>query len=217
MTVRYITSKNYCPLSKSQFGQDILALKHHNYKRNGTYLEIGVNDGEIDNNTVIMDQHYGWKGVCIDPNMQNMTNRTCKKIDVALGSEPGHAKFKNGGGLSGLKKFAASDKDNKMWSDRVKKMPESIVEVKTPESVLSDTGLPNVIDYMSLDVEGAEMDILKVFPFDKYCVKYATIETNNDKEKEVELEKFMSDKGYKFEGHVIVDHIFSNSCEVGLK
>ena len=41
MTVRYITSKNYCPLSKSQFGQDILALKHHNYKRNGTYLEIG--------------------------------------------------------------------------------------------------------------------------------------------------------------------------------
>lgn len=45
---------------------------------------------------------------------------------------------------------------------------------------------------MSLDVEGVEMDILKSFPFDKYCVKYATIETNNNKEKEKEMEEFMT-------------------------
>ena len=62
---------------------------------------------------------------------------------------------------------------------------------------------------MSLDVEGAEMDILKSFPFDKYCIKYATIETNNEKEKEKELEEFMRKRGYKFEGPYKTDHIFS--------
>lgn len=84
------------------------------------------------------------------------------------------------------------------------------VPVRTPEDVFTEANLPSTIDYMSLDVEGSEMDILKSFPFDKYCVKYATIETNNNKQKE--MEEFITQRGYKFEGHKEVDHIFSNIC-----
>lgn len=206
--------EDYSP-SRAQFGQDLWALEHHNQKRNGTYLEIGVHDGENANNTVMMDQEYGWSGVCIDPMMKNMEKRSCKQFKVALGSETGEADFRysDGGdqGLSGLDKFANSD-NNKQWKDVVSNFKMKKVQVRTPEDVFTEANLPSTIDYMSLDVEGAEMDILRSFPFDKYCVKYATIETNNDKEKEKEMEEFMTQRGYKFEGHKEVDHIFSNSC-----
>jgi FkbM family methyltransferase len=212
---KIIIKEDYSP-SRAQFGQDLLALEHHNHKRNGTYLEIGVHDGENANNTVMMDQEYGWSGVCIDPFMDNMENRSCQKFYVALGSEPGEAEFRYGENgehsvFAGLDKFATTD-DNKMHKDTVGHFEMKKVPVCTPEDVFAEANLPSTIDYMSLDVEGAEMDILRSFPFDKYCVKYATIETNNDKEKEKEMEEFMTQRGYKFEGHKEVDHIFSNSC-----
>ena len=78
-----------------------------------------------------------------------------------------------------------------MWYDKINNLPKNEVLVRKPSDVLKETNLPKVIDYMSLDVEGSEMDILKVFPFNKYCIKYATIETNNDKKKEKEMESFM--------------------------
>lgn len=118
----WIKNKEEYSPSRAQFGQDLWALEHHNHKRDGTYLEIGVYDGEKENNTVMMDQEYGWCGVCIDPMMKNMENRSCKQFNVALGSEPGEVDFRysDGGdqGLSGLDKFATSD-DNKKWKDTV--------------------------------------------------------------------------------------------------
>jgi FkbM family methyltransferase len=162
--------EDYTP-SRAQYGQDLSALEYHNHKRNGTYLEIGVHDGENANNTVMMDQEYGWCGVCIDPMMKNMENRSCKQFNVALGSEPGEADFSYGDGsfdegdqgLSGLDKFATSD-DNKKWKDTVSNFKMKKVPVRTPEDVFTEANLPSTIDYMSVDVEGAEMDILKKLP-----------------------------------------------------
>jgi FkbM family methyltransferase len=201
--------------TKSQFKQDLFVLEHHNHKKNGFYLEIGVHDGENGNNTALLDQEYNWKGVCIDPFMFNMENRSCQQFNVALGFTPGETKFRvgdNNSALSGIDKFVTSEKDNKKWADKTKDFKETTVMVRTPDDVFKEAKIPPIIDYLSLDVEGAEMDILKSFPFDKYCIKYATIETNNDKDKEKELEEFMSKHGYKYEGHYDVDHIFSNKC-----
>jgi len=100
-----------------------------------------------------------------------------------------------------------------MHFNKVNNFPKNEVLVRKPLDVLKETNLPNVIDYMSLDVEGSEMDILEIFPFDKYCVKYATIETNNDKNKEKKMESLMKSKGYEFLTHKNVDHIFINDCK----
>ena len=202
--------------SKAQFGQDIKALEYLDYKKDGTYLEIGVYDGENDNNTVLLDQEYNWSGLCIDPEMSNMDNRTCQKFHCALGSEPGIANFRysnDEGGLNALDKFGTST-ENEMWKDTVKNFEIKQVNVRTPEDVLEESEIPHVIDYMSLDVEGAEMDILRSFPFDKYCIKFSTIETNNDKNKEAEMEDLMTQKGYTFYDHPSdgVDHIFVKDC-----
>jgi hypothetical protein len=48
----------------------------------------------------------------------------------------------------------------------------------TLERFLDDVEAPKTIDYLSIDVEGGEYDIIKDFPFEKYFIKYITIEHN---------------------------------------
>lgn len=54
-----------------------------------------------------------------------------------------------------------------MWHDMARLMGTTIVQTRTPLEVLRLGGAPSIIDYMSLDVEGSEMDILRAFPFDE--------------------------------------------------
>lgn len=145
--------------------------------------------------------------------MKNMNNRTCQQFNIALGSKPGLSKFIESTILSGLDGYANNKEHNNMHFQKLNNKKEVEVLVRKPLDVLKETNLPNIIDYMSLDVEGSEMDILKIFPFDKYCIKYATIETNNDKNKEKKMESLMESKGYTFLKHKAVDHVFINDCK----
>jgi FkbM family methyltransferase len=52
------------------------------------------------------------------------------------------------------------------------------VETVTLEKLLEDHDAPNEIDYISIDTEGSELDILKGFNFDRYRVGFFTIEHN---------------------------------------
>ncbi len=52
--------------SKSQASQDLFVLSALNYKRNGTFLEIGSNDPVFNNNTYILETQYGWRGIMIE-------------------------------------------------------------------------------------------------------------------------------------------------------
>ena len=200
------------PKGNSQFRQDDWVIDFHNGKRDGTYLEIGVHDGETDNNTFRLDKDYGWKGVCIDPFMQNMEKRSCQQLHIALGPRNDNVEFVKEGGHSGVHEYVTSDIHNAKNAHRLRDTKTVTVEMQTPARALEQTTLPNVIDYMSLDVEGAELDVMKNFPFEKYCVRYATIETNNDSSRERELTATMEAHGYTFVKHEGVDHVFSHDC-----
>lgn len=52
----------------------------------------------------------------------------------------------------------------------------TFLKTKTLEQVLLENNAPKIIDYLSLDVEGAETRILRSFPFDKYIFLSVTIE-----------------------------------------
>lgn len=52
--------------SYSQAGQDLFVLKHLEWKRNGTYFDIGCYVSKEGNNTYLMDVEFGWRGICMD-------------------------------------------------------------------------------------------------------------------------------------------------------
>jgi len=65
----------------------------------------------------------------------------------------------------------------------------NLVSIST---VFKQTNVPNLIDYMSLDVEGAESLVMANFPWDTYSFKFLTIERPMD-----DLKQRMKAEGYK--------------------
>lgn len=59
-----------------------------------------------------------------------------------------------------------------------------------------------IVDYFSLDVEGAEMAILRTIPWDKVNIKVLTIEFNNRKEDKEQIVELLCSKGYTFERQI---------------
>lgn len=200
------------PRSQSQFHQDVLALHYNNQKKDGYYVEIGVHDGEIQNNTALLD-HMGWSGVCIDPFQTNMAKRTCTRAAVALGDREGVVDFRAlGHEIGGVEEFVSSSVHNSKWHKSMPRFEVSQVKMRTPAAVLRDALVPPVIDYLSLDVEGSEMSILRAFPHDRYCVRFSTVETNMDRSKEREVIDFMTSKGYTHAGSIGTDQLFARDC-----
>ena len=83
-------SKNVCDgtcpgKSQAQFCQDKFALTEAGCKRKGFYVDIGAGHGRKDSNTYLLDTEYGWRGLCIDPNMRAMEERSCTQYRVVVG------------------------------------------------------------------------------------------------------------------------------------
>ena len=198
---------------KSQFGQDDWVIDHFDKKRGLVYVESGVNDGDEGSNTARLDTEFDWKGFCIDPRQNNMEGRTCTQLHVALGSENKEVEFLVNDALSGVKGIVDNHGKNVHHAQMQGK--ESIkVKMRRTDELFKEANVPRVIDYMSLDVEGSEVEVLKSFPFDKHCVSFATIETNRDSGASTAIRGIMESHGYEFVKEEGVDHVYQKDCTV---
>jgi len=147
----------------------------------GFYLDIGAHDGYILSNTEKLDEQ-GWKGVCVEPLPHNFTLRTCDLHVTVLTNKTGDSvTFKDctldgtdggDGGLSGIQGIGTYSGTN----SRDKCVDKQFTTQSTSDFLASTPGIPAVIDYVSLDVEGAEEMVVSTFPFDRHCVRAWTIE-----------------------------------------
>lgn len=173
--------------SLSEVGQDFWVFGEvFNGKRNGYFIEIGAADGVSLSNTFLLEQRYHWRGLCIEANplffkdLKRIRSATC--LNICLDSEVGEVDFL-------LRRFVGgivdTDTDNK--SEYFVSGNKDIVKMKTNtlSSILISENVPSVIDYLSIDVEGAEERILSKFPFDKYKFKCMTLERVSSKLKEI--------------------------------
>ena len=115
--------------------QDVRALQYHQGKVDGFYLEVGVADATHHNNTWLLDDAYGWRGVCVDPVVANIERRACVWFAVALASREGSADFSLGGPWSGLSEFTTSPTHNAKWHAAAAGWPTKTVPTRTPLQV----------------------------------------------------------------------------------
>lgn len=188
-------------LKISELGQDFFALDMNSYTEHGYFVDIGAADGFTANNTFILEKFYNWNGICVDPNpvfMQSLFNsRNCTASNLCVYSETGKIlpfKFFNdeqgfyGWNLrSGLTSHLATIDEKVSQSFR-----EINVLTISLNDLLSLYHAPTTINYISLDTEGSEYEILKNFDFEKYDVKCFTTEYSNEKEKEMLKTLFLS-------------------------
>jgi FkbM family methyltransferase len=153
-------------------------------------VDVGSADGEEMSNTKLLDD-MGWKGICIDPFPKNMGGRTCQVFRQPVFSESGkRVKFRAAGYLGGI------EEDLNRHKDEIAKAPMVEFVTATLDEILAQAHAPKYIDYMNLDVEGAEYDVLRGISLDQYQIGSLTVEHNYEMDKREAIHKLLAAKGY---------------------
>jgi FkbM family methyltransferase len=186
-------------------------LEIFKHKKNGYFVDIGAYDGFSISNTKILED-LGWDGVCIEPHpnvyKELIKNRNCECVNCAIWNEDSKIKFLSLSGytemLSGIFDSYDSRHYNRIMSELKTYGGQSeIIEIdaKKFDSVVQKTE----IDFLSIDTEGSELQILNNIDFDKYQIKVICVENNFH---ESSFNDFFLKKGYSLYGNVNIDYLY---------
>lgn len=162
---------------------------------NGFFVEIGAGDGTSENTTLHLEKQ-GWKGVAIEPFKYRFDKlkktRNCRCLNVAVYNYDGEIEFavfqENSYGWNGIVET---------HQQQHKQLYNEMTIIKVPCLKWESLNLPEKIDYLQLDVEGAELAILENIPWDKQTITYICLEDNKkNKTGDSEYENFMKTLGY---------------------
>jgi len=190
-------------------------------KRSGFYVEIGANDGVNQSNTLHFEKALGWKGVLIEPIPHRFLE--CKKnrskentffCNACVSDDYKNEFVKII--YSNLMSVAPElDLDLERPYEHAATGHQFLDEhevtftfgaiAKTLTSILVEANAPRFIDLFSLDVEGAELEVLKGVDFDHYTFGHLLVESRNINR----LERFLNQKGYRLvEPLSVHDYLF---------
>jgi FkbM family methyltransferase len=191
--------------SKSQIRQDIFVLFELNFKKNGFFVEFGATNGIDLSNTFLLEKEFNWKGILVEPARVWHTdlekNRSAVVDKRCVWSESGkliqfnqtnESEFSTIDHLSTNDHHAKKREHGEKYSVNTVSLVDLLDEYKAPRN----------IDYLSIDTEGSELDILEKFDFDKYKIKIITCEHNYTTIRE-KLDSLLLKNGYikKYEQH----------------
>ncbi len=193
--------------SHSQFEQDLwVMMLIPPGQRSGYYVDVGAADGERISNTKLFDE-MGWKGICIDPAAAHMEKRTCQVFRQPVYRASGvRVLFNAIGDLGGI--IGPSDAGGSPGAAARPKTVELVTA--TLDEILAKAGAPSYIDYISLDIEGAEYDALLGLSLERYEVGAFTIEHNFESEKREAIRRLLESKGYVRVQSWVVDDFYVN-------
>jgi FkbM family methyltransferase len=167
------------------------------FLENGYFLDLAAADGVTHSNTHILEKHFGWDGLCIEPNpvfyKTLIENRNCQTDHSVVSDKEEILQFRiDNGQLGGV---VANDTDNSEAIRGGQLHAATILQLqaKPINAILRQNNAPKIIDYFSLDVEGCEERIISTLDFDTYQFKCLTIERPTEKVNEV-----LFDNGYVF-------------------
>jgi len=188
----------------SQCGQDKWIVKTLLPNlRDGFFVDIGAHDGISFSNTCFLEKIMNWRGIAIEPNPEVFTrlkdNRSCDLVNGCISNTSGKAKFYKVSGyaemLSGI--YDQYDSRHLQRIEREILTYGGSYEVQEVDAFLLDQVLADRqifhIDYLNIDVEGAELSILKSIDFNTFDISIIGCENNY---KDFRIPKFLSKHGY---------------------
>ena len=172
---------NELPRSMAQLQQDLFALITSNFKVGGYFVEFGATNGINLSNSFLLEKHYGWSGILAEParswHPTLIKNRNVIIETKCVWSCSGDFVLFNEtevGELSTVDSLSAKD----MHSDLRRKGQKYEVETVSLEDLLICHNAPKYIDFLSIDTEGSEFEILNSFSFEKFTFGFICCEHN---------------------------------------
>jgi len=166
---------------KSQNLQDLIVLDLFGFKKKGIFIEAGACDGILNSNTFLLEKNYEWSGLLVEPISEYYIllekNRDALTSNVALS----HDNNKQLDFLITANKDLSTIKgyeDNDYHAEN----RQEYKLIKVPTATLNNLITKNLqnfeIDFLSLDTEGSELEIIKSLDFSKHIIKVICIEHN---------------------------------------
>ena len=184
--------------------------KYLNYK-NGFFVELGANDGVRQSNTLYFEKNLDWNGVLVEPikkkylkclkfrsNKNYFFNNACvsfnykdNKVKMIYSDLMSSISGKEIYNKVDAKKHAY---DGKQYLNKNEDIEEVWVDTKTLNNIFEEINAPKLMDFLSLDVEGSEIEVLNGINFLTYNFKFILIESRDDEE----IKKYLINKKYNF-------------------
>jgi hypothetical protein len=147
----------------AQVNQDKLLLEL--IGSNGYFIDLATNDAKEWSNTLALEKH-GWNGLCTEPNptyWYGLSHRKCTVVGALVGGLKEQAEVQFRGVFGGIVGRMDTKLANRKKGGQAPKEKRYTVPLK---DVFTKFQVPKVVDYLSLDVEGPELLIMKNFPLE---------------------------------------------------
>jgi len=175
--------------------------------KDGFFIEAGADDFETDSNTLLFELQHNWTGILVEPNPTIFPKGFSKQRKVwgsstclAIQPRPHVSPFSQKvtmGGMAGL----VSEADEQSYD----------MQCFPLYSLILATG-NRTVNYLSLDIEGAEFLVLQTIPWDKVDIEVISLETNHVGEvfpgSQREVREYLEERGYVMAATVEIDDIF---------
>ena len=221
-----IFKKNkYRKISYSYGSVDLLLEHIFKNQSHGFYIDVGCQHPVMNNNTYLLYKK-GWNGINIDLDKKNIDlfnfyRKRDLNINFAISSREGERDlffYHDKSAINTVEKSVAN-----YQRAQVKEIKK--VKTKTLNSIIENSKFNNLtIDFVSIDVEGHELDVIKGFDLKKYKPKVVIIEFLDLSLKKLEIKnlniknflkseiyQYMIDKNYTLVNLIHSDLVFVNN------
>lgn len=184
--------------SRSQILQDLWVCFELGEKKSGFFVEFGATDGIKNSNTFYLEKSLGWTGILAEPNPMwhaELTRNREASIEIKCVSSRSGDKVSfittndTDPELSGIDTFSNANHvaDMRRSGQRID------LETISLDDLLDKYQAPATIDYLSIDTEGSELDIISSYSFGR---RFRTISIENNPQNEKEIDRLLAAQGY---------------------
>ena len=197
---------------KQYYGQHRFGIKQDQFvndtffhdKKNGVFVDIGAHAGTHFSNTYFFEKYLDWTGICIEPSpiryKQLIKNRSCICFNKAIANENTIMQFADmpGGYLSGLMdKFEETVKKRRRIEQSIRENKTALIDVECVKlNDLLDQYHITKIDFLSIDTEGGELEILQSIDYERFDIDVMCVEVRASSS--IDPTDFLESKNYTF-------------------
>lgn len=187
---------------KSQYGQDKWLVEEiFPNKKNGYFVDLAAGDGIFLSNTYFLEKNMGWKGLCIEPSTfytELTKNRDCECSDSVVMQDGYEVEFIEYDKITDYEHLLSTVSGTSQAPYPIKSITKHISV--SLDTLLDKYNAPQVIDYISMDIEGSEIYVLQDFlPKNKRTISTWSIECNPGSRHESLILEWMAKYGYKLD------------------
>jgi hypothetical protein len=175
----------------SQLGQEAFVVGITNGAHGLKYLELGAYDPYLLSNTATLRDSFQWTGLSVDPNPAVLDKFKLAQLEDSF----------LGAGVAGvagddskeilIRNGAMSQTQRTTGRESSKDEEVSLIGIKEIVSNLAS------VDYLSIDIEGGEPEVLVEFPFERVKPLVITVEHNFRDADKLFMQSFLSKIGYR--------------------